>query len=50
MIYSLDTQAEESRLNSAIASGSPMRVLYYVSYYQRMAGANRVLLELVNIC
>lgn len=40
-------------LNSAIAispqrpSNRPLRVLYYIAYYQRMAGANRSLFELI---
>lgn len=34
-------------LNSKRVFNTPIRVLYYISYYQRMAGSNRVLLELV---
>jgi glycosyltransferase involved in cell wall biosynthesis len=47
MMYSLDAQREENRLNSRSVPKSPVRVLYYISYYQRMAGANRVLFELI---
>lgn len=33
--------------NAAIPAPEPLRVLYYIAYYQRMAGANRVLFELI---
>jgi glycosyltransferase involved in cell wall biosynthesis len=47
MMYSLDASVKTSPTYSEIVSSRPIRVLYYIAYYQRMAGANRCLFELV---
>ncbi|MGF1461134.1 MAG: glycosyltransferase family 4 protein [Leptolyngbyaceae cyanobacterium] len=39
--------SQTSQIAANATPQKPVRVLYYIAYYQRMAGANRVLLELI---
>lgn len=40
-------EATDASTPSSPSSPRPLRILYYIAYYQRMAGANRVLFELI---